>query len=152
MAMTACRECGEFVSKSARTCPYCGKSHPGLRPMQFATIVIMLLVVGAGLAAAIDNQSSQPQAARAAPLASRSVHLAQARCTVSMYQYLALKSGMTYDTALGILGCAGEELSSVELADITTAMYMWRGNSFGGNMNAMFQNGRLVTKAQFGLK
>ena len=30
-------------------------------------------------------------------------------------------------------------------------MYMWQ-NSDGSNMNAMFQNDKLVNKAQFGLK
>lgn len=38
------------------------------------------------------------------------------------------------------------------MAGITTVMFMWEGTSFGGNMNAMFQNGKLVTKAQFGLR
>lgn len=30
-------------------------------------------------------------------------------------------------------------------------MYQW-GGGFGANMNAIFQNGKLVQKAQFGLK
>ncbi|RWE60638.1 MAG: hypothetical protein E5V24_12620 [Mesorhizobium sp.] len=48
--------------------------------------------------------------------------------------------------------CEGEELSSSEFGGYETVMYIWDGNGFGGNMNAMFQNGAMVSKAQFGLK
>ncbi len=59
-------------------------------------------------------------------------------------------TGMTYPEVVGILGEAGEEMSRNELAGITTVMYSWK--RFGGaNMNAMFQNGKLISKAQFGL-
>jgi hypothetical protein len=49
------------------------------------------------------------------------------------------------------IGEAGTEISRSELAGISTVMYSWQ-NPGGANMNAMFQNGSLVTKAQFGLK
>jgi hypothetical protein len=35
----------------------------------------------------------------------------------------------------------------------TTIMYMWEGRGgLGANMNAMFQGGKLIAKAQFGLR
>lgn len=37
------------------------------------------------------------------------------------------------------------------MASIETVMYQWV-NRNGSNMNAMFQNNKLVQKAQFGLK
>ncbi|WP_210215625.1 DUF3862 domain-containing protein [Mongoliimonas terrestris] len=75
-----------------------------------------------------------------------------ATCEVSKAQYDQLKNGMTLAEAVRVLGCEGEEMSSSEIAGISTVMFMWWGASFGGNMNAMFQNGKMVTKAQFGLK
>ena len=71
---------------------------------------------------------------------------------VTMENYKRLKTGMTYKQAVEILGEEGEEISSSDLGDIRTVMYMWKGYSLGANMNAMFQNDRLQTKAQFGLK
>jgi hypothetical protein len=72
---------------------------------------------------------------------------------VNMANYLKLQNGMTYQQAVSILGRAGEEMSSSDVAGYTTIMYKWDGDSgFGSNMNAMFQNGRLTTKAQFGLR
>lgn len=73
-------------------------------------------------------------------------------CKVTKAKYDAVKSGMTYSQVASILGCNGEELSSSDMAGFKTIMYMWDGNSLGGNMNAMFQNGQLIQKAQFGLK
>lgn len=73
-------------------------------------------------------------------------------CEVSKAQYDALQSNSTYDEVVAVLGCHGEELSSTEMAGYKTVMLMWSGNSFGGNMNVMFQNGRMMSKAQFGLK
>lgn len=73
-------------------------------------------------------------------------------CTVTKAQYAALSDGISYQQAVNILGCEGEELSSSDMAGYKTTMYMWEGNGFGGNMNAMFQNNAMVSKAQFGLK
>lgn len=77
---------------------------------------------------------------------------AESECKVTKQQYNMLKSGASYSQAVAILGCEGEEISSSDMAGITTIMYMWNGASMGANMNAMFQNGRLVNKAQFGLR
>jgi len=57
---------------------------------------------------------------------------------------------MSYSEAGGILE-PGTEMSRSDIAGYTTVMYSWQGPGLG-NMNAMFQNGRLVTKAQFGLR
>ncbi len=73
-------------------------------------------------------------------------------CKVTKAHYDALQSGMTYGQAISVLGCEGEEMSSSDMAGFKTVMYMWNGNSLGGNMNAMFQNDSLINKAQFGLK
>jgi hypothetical protein len=70
---------------------------------------------------------------------------------VTLAEYNALSEGMSYEDAVGIIGEPGEELSRTDLAGYTTVMYQWP-NTNGSNMNAMFQNDQLVSKAQFGLK
>ncbi|TGQ69905.1 DUF3862 domain-containing protein [Mesorhizobium sp. M00.F.Ca.ET.186.01.1.1] len=73
-------------------------------------------------------------------------------CSVTKAQYNALTNGISYRQAVSILGCEGEEMSSSDIAGYSTIMYMWEGDGWGGNMNAMFQNDEMVSKAQFGLK
>ena len=69
---------------------------------------------------------------------------------VTKAKYEGVQEGMTYDQVRAVMGAAGDELSRSYMAGHTTVMYLWK-NSNGSNMNAMFQNERLITKAQFGL-
>jgi hypothetical protein len=70
---------------------------------------------------------------------------------VTKAHYDALKTGITYKEAVKIIGWEGEELSRSELAGMIAIMYSWRNPDFS-NMTAMFQNDKLTTKGQFGLK
>jgi Domain of Unknown Function with PDB structure (DUF3862) len=73
---------------------------------------------------------------------------------VTMANYKKLENGMSYREVVAILGKEGEEMSSNEVAGIKSAMYKWDGDGggFGANMNAMFQNGKMMSKAQLNLK
>ena len=68
--------------------------------------------------------------------------------------FAALKDGMSYEDAVAILGRAGEKMSESEIGGVQTVMYQWKADrgSLGANMNAMFQDGKLILKAQAGLK
>ena len=65
-------------------------------------------------------------------------------------QFDQISEGMTYEQVAAIIGHRGNEISRVDIGGIDTVMYAWQ-NSNGSNMNAMFQNDRLESKAQFGL-
>lgn len=82
-----------------------------------------------------------------------SAHVARAECRISLDQYTELVTGMSYADAVNIIGCEGTELSRSEIGGIVAVMYMWQNSSLNGsNMNAMFQDDRLISKAQFGLQ
>lgn len=71
---------------------------------------------------------------------------------VTMANYNKLQTGMTYEQVVQILGEEGKEMSSNDIAGYKNVMYMWKAGGFSvGNMNAMFQNGTLIQKAQFEL-
>ena len=71
------------------------------------------------------------------------------RITKSMYD--RIKNGMSYSQVVSIVGQKGKELSRSEMEGISTVIYMWQ-NDDGSNMNVMFQNGKVIQKAQFGLR
>jgi len=82
-------------------------------------------------------------AAPGIPLLDQVVHRAE---------YDRIEPGQSLMVVETIIGHPGEELSRTDLAGApTTVVYQWI-NADGSNMNAMFQNDRLVQKAQFGLK
>lgn len=77
---------------------------------------------------------------------------------VTKSEYARLSNGISYWDARQIIGESGEELSRNHMdgvpgvmQSIDTVMYSWT-NHDGSNMNAMFQNDRLMQKAQFGLR
>jgi hypothetical protein len=77
---------------------------------------------------------------------------------VTLAEYQSLADGISYETAVSIIGAPGVESARNKIDGIPgvmettiTVMYTWQ-NKDGGNMNAMFQNNKLNQKAQFGLK
>jgi hypothetical protein len=82
---------------------------------------------------------------------SRALKTPKVKPGLTMANYLRLETGMSYEQASEILGGAGEELTRVELGGVTTVMYSWKRWT-GANTNATFQDGKLIAKAQLGLK
>lgn len=74
-------------------------------------------------------------------------------CRASGAAFSQIREGMSISQVEGIIGCRGEVLSETNIGGIRTVMFAWAGSgSMGANMNAMFQSGRLIMKAQFGLR
>lgn len=66
-------------------------------------------------------------------------------------KYQQLQEGMTYEEVKEIIGNPGEELSRSSFDDYTFTMYSWT-NPNASNMTATFENDRLSSKSQFGLR
>jgi hypothetical protein len=124
---------------SITTCPYCKASNTKIKPpnASWITWVVVAIFVVIGLSGLSMLGSSS---------------------VVSMAKYSQIQNGMTYGEVVNIIGSQGQELSRNSMdsipgvmSSISTVMYSWQ-NPGGSNMNAMFQNDRLISKAQFGLK
>jgi hypothetical protein len=77
------------------------------------------------------------------------------KIVITKKQFLAVKNGMTEAQVFKILGGKGEIMSEsgVRGKQFYTVMYMYYGKGMtGANANFMFQDGKLQSKAQFGLK
>ena len=70
---------------------------------------------------------------------------------ITLAKFNQLQQGISYQEAVRVMGKEGTVMSESEIANIYTVMYSWQSNGIG-NMNAVFQNGRMISKAQFGLK
>ncbi|GAB6474914.1 MULTISPECIES: DUF3862 domain-containing protein [Bacillus] len=74
---------------------------------------------------------------------------------ISKEEFDSIQNGMSYEEVIGIIGGDGELLSETGTKgqQFHTLMYSWEGEKgFGSNANATFQDGKLINKAQFGLK
>lgn len=73
--------------------------------------------------------------------------------TITLEEFNKLKTGMTHKQVANIVGSNGQLLSESDIAGYHSYMIMWEGEeSLGANANALFQNGKLVSKSQFGLR
>lgn len=70
MAMTKCKECGNEVSTSAKTCPQCGTSNPGVRARDMLIGLVGVVLI-AGLVVKCTSGGDSPAAAQLDPASCR---------------------------------------------------------------------------------
>lgn len=72
---------------------------------------------------------------------------------MTLDEFNRIEMGMTHEQVKDIVGGAGKITAKSEVAGITTAVVEFKGSgSVGANANVTFQDGRVVAKAQYGLK
>lgn len=72
---------------------------------------------------------------------------------VTLANFYRVRTGMSKTQVFSILGEERVELSSeVEIGNLSTQLFTWTARSSFGNCNVTFQNGEVVSKAQFGLR
>ncbi|MFC1613915.1 DUF3862 domain-containing protein [Gemmatimonadota bacterium] len=153
MAMMKCKECGNEVSSKAESCPGCGvvlKKKTGCLTYMLAGFLFLILLGVIGSLMNDSTPSSKPKAGLKMPSIGKQF--------VTYAEYERIQNGISYKEVVAIIGDEGEEMSRSKIngvpgvmEDIETVMYQWV-NTNGSNMNAMFQNDKLIQKAQFGLK
>ena len=75
--------------------------------------------------------------------------------TITLEEFNAIQEGMTYQEVTDIVGSSGElrSESGMSGSDYYTQLRSWEGEgSLGANANVMFQGGKVISKAQFGLE
>ena len=72
---------------------------------------------------------------------------------MTLDEFNRIEMGMSHAQVKEIVGGAGKITAKSEVAGITTAVVEFEGSgSVGANANVTFQDGRVVAKAQYGLK
>lgn len=75
---------------------------------------------------------------------------------ITLEEFNSIETGMTYEQVVEIIGGEGTVLSESDITgnpQYKTTIYTWDGSgTLGANANVTFQGGKVVSKAQFGLK
>ena len=73
---------------------------------------------------------------------------------IDLEKFNNVETGMSYSEVCNILGYEGELISEGNIGDdkLDTKMYAYYGENLGSNANFTFQNDKLISKAQIGLK
>ena len=113
-------------------------------PIVASAVVTLIVIIG--MVAWVLKTSS-----RYNPHETATVGVVRIRPEITLDQFLSLPDGASYNHVTALLRDPGIEVSRNNIAGYLTVMYQWE-NADGSNMNAMFQNDRLVSKSQAGLK
>lgn len=148
MALKICKECGAEVS-SKGVCPKCGKDQRNFF-VKHKVITFILVVIILGVVVGM-NGSENKNNNNNSILTSTTAEQKQEK--LNLEKFNKIQTGMTYQQVVDIIGEDGTVLSESEIANIKTTIYSWYGEgSIGANANVTFQNGKVTSKAQFGLK
>ena len=74
---------------------------------------------------------------------------------INLDKFNKIKTGMTYKEVVAIIGEEGTVISENNITGdekYHTIMYQWKGSNLGANANVTIQGGKVVSKAQYGLK
>lgn len=72
---------------------------------------------------------------------------------MSLSEYYKIKTGMTYEEVIKIVGSYGTESARTETQGYQIVIISWNGNGqIGANATVTFENGRVSSKAQVGLQ
>lgn len=153
--MKKCRKCGKVYPVNLSHCPECYAKN-----VEYIIAIIMGILVFVVVFASLfiilltdygildDNPNELTRDTYADVIASDG--------TISLDEFNRIETGMTYDEVCKIIGGEGVLTSSSDFGiddEYKTELYEWTGDgSIGANANIMFQNGKVTSKAQFGLK
>ena len=71
---------------------------------------------------------------------------------ITLAEFNQIRPGMTYTEVQNIVGSAGTLMSESGFGEYYSFMVMWYEDDYSGaNANVLFQNGIVVSKAQYGL-
>lgn len=71
---------------------------------------------------------------------------------VTLANFKRVKTGMTYAEVSEIFGGPGDLSTETEMLGTKMEIYSWRATAGLGNVTISFTDGRVASKAQFGLK
>lgn len=153
MALKICKECGAEVS-SKGICPKCGKDQRNFFiKHKVVTFILILAVLGAIVGASGSENKSNSTASSTTSSTTSGVTTEQKQDRLNLEKFNKIKTGMSYQEVVNIIGEEGTVLSESEIGNIKSTIYSWYGEgSIGANANVTFQNGKVVSKAQVGLK
>lgn len=136
-----CKFCKTEIPKAARVCPNCRKSQ-GVSGCLVAVIIVVVLGM-VGLFGVTKMMTENPD-----------ITAVPNEC-ITQAEFLRIETGMTYEEVVEIIGSKGELLSEGDAGlgpEYATHIIMWRGADGISNANVTFQGGKVIGKAQVGLR
>ena len=152
MALKICKDCGSQISSKAKTCPKCGKEQQNFfMKHKIITLILILFIVGA-IGLSLGNSKTNTVQTSSNNTNNTKVVVDN---KITLEKFNKIQNGMTYNEVVEIIGEEGTVLSDSDLGmgeEYHTLMYYWYGMDGISNANITIQGGKVISKAQIGLK
>lgn len=113
-------------------------------------IIIIIVIIAIATSQGVNTDNTQQTSSN--PNMLDAVH----NTKITLEEFNNIETGMTYEQVVEIIGGEGTVLSETDITgneQYKTTIYKWDGEgSLGANANVTFQGGKVVAKAQIGLK
>lgn len=142
MKKKKCKYCKTEIDPKAKICPNCKMVQKNYIVIYVFLCVFIFICIFGSIILNTSNNIENNSANQKSEL-------------ITLEEFNKIESDMTYEQVKEIIGSDGTLTSDVSIGDekYHTQIYMWYGNTItGGNANVTFQNGKVVGKAQVGLK
>ena len=113
-------------------------------------LIIIVIIIAVAVSQGTNTNPTEQSSANAESLTNT------VDTKISLEEFNQIETGMNYEQVVGIIGVEGTVMSETDITgdgQYKTTIYSWEGEgSIGANANVTFQAGKVVSKAQFGLK
>lgn len=113
-----------------------------------AALALSLPLAGCGGTSA--SSGSAPSSGASTSAAQQDSASSVASGTIDAKKFKQIKEGMTYKQVVKIIGSEGEQQSTSSYGGITASSYQWTSDDWGTAV-VMFENKKVVSKAQYGV-
>ena len=152
-----CNKCGREIANDSRVCKFCGST------VAQTTINYNInsnttakrknpAIIGVGIAfSAIVDETASNVSTSGNTISDNKKEDKK----INLEKFNKIKTGMTYKQVVEIIGEEGTVLSESNISNnekYHTVMYYWYGKDGISNANITIQGGKVISKAQIGLK
>lgn len=146
-----CKHCQSDIPKKAKVCPVCRRrlNHPVLGTF---LLIFGLIIAISAFSSMWNGDSSSTTASSGASSQEKPSRQETKKDYITLDDFNSIETGMSYEEVVAIIGYEGTVLSEVEVMDSKSTMYCWYGKDGISNANVTVSNGKVMSKAQLGLK
>lgn len=158
MRYVQCKKCKKVYPGSLKKCPDCQTKTPMSTGKKVVSIILLIVGISLVFSAAVNWEDGSEQQLSSGRTDTQSIESSEVSTNtkgkVTYENFEKIETGMTYEQVVEIFGKEGKVLSDVDIGmeEYSTTMYYWYDDTGIANCNVTIQGGKVVAKAQVGLR